>query len=63
MFLQEMLRGSFVEGDTVAVTAATGSDGRVTGLAFSRVAVGEWLSSLAMRLTHCALQPTCRNLV
>jgi hypothetical protein len=51
LLLQEMLRGSFVEGDTVAVTVATGSDGRATGLAFSRAAAGGCLCSIITGLT------------
>lgn len=38
---QEMLRGSFVEGDTVAVTISSGPDGRPAKLAFSRAAAGD----------------------
>ena len=48
--LQEMLRGSFVEGDTVAVMVATGSDGRATGLTFSRAAAGECHLSMGRSL-------------
>ena len=50
LLVQEMLRGSFVEGDTVAVTVASGSDGRATGLAFCRAAAGVFLPSVIIGL-------------
>lgn len=36
-----MLRGSFLEGDTVAVMAAPGASGKPTGLTFTQVAAGD----------------------